>query len=341
MDAGPSSTTSVDARIGSGIGRGSSLVRRLHGYNELGVLFALLTLVAVIGVMHPTFLRVPSLANVGQQAALYGIMALGMVFLLAMRELDLSVGGMYALTGITTAVLIRDGLDPWLGAVFCVAFGVALGAANGAVANLLKLPMIIVTIGTLTMYRGLGLVASGSSTVGGQPYDHGFYTVLGGTYLEVPAIVWVFVVLTILLTMVFRSTTYGFAVRAIGSNEEAARLSGYPIARIRLFTAMLVGGLSGISALMTLAFFAAADPNVGSGYELAVIAAAVIGGTGLSGGSGTVPGALMGALIISVIGAGLIQFGVSADWSIFVTGAVIVGAISLDALVRRRRALGG
>jgi ribose transport system permease protein len=312
-------------------------IRRIRGYNEIGVALALALMVAVVGVAHPRFLEVFSLANVGQQASFYGFMALAMVFLLAMGEIDLSVGGIYVLSTLVGAILIKDGLDPWLGGALCIAVGAALGGTNGLIANALRVPVIIVTLGTLSAYRGLGLIVSGSNSVGDQPLDHAFYRIVGGAYLQIPASVWVFAFATLVLSVLFTKTRFGFAVRAIGANREAARLSGYPVARIRVLTTMLVGALGGLSAAMTLAFFGAADPNLGSGYELQVIAAAIIGGTAISGGSGSVVGAFMGALIISVIGAGLIQFGVSSEWSVFVTGAIIVGAVALDALVRRRR----
>jgi ribose transport system permease protein len=312
-------------------------LRRVLGYNELGVAVTLGLMIAVIGSFHPRFLQVFSLANIGQQASFYGFMALAMVFLLAMGELDLSVGGMYVLTTIVGAIAVRDGVDPWLGGVICIALGAALGAVNGLLANVLRIPVIIVTLGTLSAYRGLGLIVSHSGSVGGQPLHHSFYRVVGGSYFRVPAAVWMFAFATIVLAVLFAKTRFGFAVRAIGANREAARLSGYPVGRIRVLTTTLVGILAGLSGAMTLAFFGAADPNLGIGYELQVIASAIIGGTAITGGSGSVVGAFMGALIISVIGAGLIQFGVSSEWSVFVTGVIIVGAVSLDALVRRRR----
>ena len=312
-------------------------LRRVLGYNELGVALTLGLMITVIGSFHSRFLQVFSLANVGQQASFYGFMALAMVFLLAMGELDLSVGGMYVLTTIVGAIAVRDGVDPWLGGVICIALGAVLGAVNGLLANVLRIPVIIITLGTLSAYRGLGLIVSHSGSVGGQPLHNSFYRVVGGSYLRVPAAVWVFAFATIVLAVLFAKTRFGFAVRAIGANREAARLSGYPVGRIRVMTTTLVGILAGVSGAMTLAFFGAADPNLGIGSELQVIASAIIGGTAITGGSGSVVGAFMGALIISVIGAGLIQFGVSSEWSVFVTGVIIVGAVSLDALVRRRR----
>ncbi len=313
-------------------------MRRVAEVHEFGVTAVLVILCAAVAVAHPRFLAARSLANIGQQAAFFGIISLGMVFLLAMREIDLSVGSNYALTTIVAATLIKDGLQPWLGGLLAVLLGIALGAVNGVLANVFRLPVIIVTLGTLTAYRGFGLVVSGSVSIGGQPVDSHFYGWLGRSYGKIPFIVIVFAAAAIVLTVVFRASPFGFAVRAIGSNEEAARLTGYPIGRTRLLVTMLVGGLCGLSGALTLAFFGAADPGVGTGYELLVVAAAIIGGTSLAGGSGSVPGALLGALIISVIGAGLTQFGVSAAWGTFVTGAIIVTAVAFDAFLRRRAA---
>lgn len=317
-----------------------SLLRRTLRVQEGGVILVLAAVVAIVAIPHPRFVGVQSLTNLGQQSAFFGTIALGMVFLLAMREIDISVGGNYAVCTVVTAVIIRDGLNPWIAAVIGVALGVVLGAINGILANLFRLPIIIVSLGTLTAYLGTALVVTNSSPIGGQPTDNTFYTWLGRTYIKVPAVCWLFLVLTIVLTVVFRSTRFGFAIRAVGSNEEAARLTGYAINRLRLTVTMMVGALCGLSGVFTLAYFGAADPGVGTGYELSVIAAAIIGGTGLAGGSGSVPGALIGALIISAIAGGLTQFGVPANWGNLVTGAVIVIAVGFDAIVRRRALTG-
>ena len=312
--------------------------RRIAGFNELGILSVLILMCAVIGIFHSEFLARDSLTNIAQQASLYGIMALGMVFLLSMREIDLSVGSIYGLTIMCSAILMSDGLNPWLGALLGLVIGAALGGINGLLVYSLKIPTIIVTLGTLSVFRGLALVLSANRFISGLPRENSFFRIFGGSLFRVPASVWAFGVLTVALILVYRSTRFGFVIRAIGSNEQAARFSGIPIARVRLQALMLMGLLCGVSGMLTLAFFQSADPNLGVGYELLVIAAAIIGGTGLGGGSGSVLGALLGALMIGVITSGLIQFGVTQNWSNFATGIVIIGAVSLDAFIRRRRA---
>jgi ribose transport system permease protein len=262
-------------------------------------------------------------------------MALGMVFLLAMGEIDLSVGSNYALIMVIVALAISHGLNPWLGVVLGIVGGALLGMFNGFIANLFKLPVLIVSLGTLTAYAGIASYITNDNTI--SISSSSFTRLLGNSYFSVAFIVYPFVVLTILLSVLFRLTRYGFSIRAIGSNPRAAVLSGYRVARIRLITTGLVGALCGVSGMLTLAYFAAADPDQGSNYEISVIAAAVIGGTALVGGSGTVGGALLGALLISLIGSALIQFGVSANASDIVTGAVIIAAVCLDSVIRRAR----
>jgi ribose transport system permease protein len=159
---------------------------------------------------------------------------------------------------------------------------------------------------------------------------------MGGSYLGLAMSVWVLFFAAIVLQIVYRWTRYGTLVRAIGSNPRAAAFAGIPVKRIRLITYMLTGFLSGLAGVLSVAYFRVADPSLGSGTEIAVIAAAIIGGTALSGGSGTVLGALLGATLISVINSGLVYFGVSANWGTLVTGLVILGAVMLDSTLRQK-----
>jgi ribose transport system permease protein len=318
--------------------RKKSLLSRITGSGELGIILVLIGMVVFIGIFNPGFLSIDSLSNAAQRAAWYGIMALGIVFLLSMGEIDLSIGALYAVCINAAAIMMSEwGWDPWIGALAGVTIGLLLGAFNGVMANFLGLPAIIITLGTLSLYRGLALIISGGRFVYGIPREHAFFQIFGSEPLGVPMVIWAFILLTIILSVVYRATRYGYIVRAIGSNSRAARLSGIPILRMRLLTLMLMGGLCGISAMLTLAFFSTADPNLGTGYELQAIAAAIIGGTALSGGRGTVIGAAVGSVVIAVIASGITRFGISANYSTFVTGAMILLAVGIDALIRRRQ----
>jgi ribose transport system permease protein len=320
--------------------RGSRVrgLTRLLGVKELGIIVVLVVLIVLIGTVRPNFLTVGSLVNIGQRSAWYGILALGTVFLLSMGEIDLSIGALYGVCINAAAVLMAGGTDPWVAAAAGLLLGVGLGGLNGVVANVLRLPTIIITLGTLSMYRGLALIVSGGRSIYEVPRQHAFFQVFGGAPLGLPMAMWALLVLTGGLAFLYGLTRFGFVIRAIGSNPRAARVSGIPVARMRVLALLLMGGLCGVSAMLTLAFFGTADPNLGTGYELQAIAAAIIGGTALSGGRGTVIGALLGSLVIAVIASGVVQFGVSANYSIFVTGAMIVAAVAFDSIVRRRQA---
>lgn len=295
-------------------------------------------MVGVVSAFHPEYVSHASLVNLARNASYFGTMAFGMVFLLSMREIDLSVGAIYGLSILVAAKLMERGVNPWVAAGLSLLVGTGLGAVNGVIANLLKVQTIIVTLGTLSMFSAVGLVLAGDTTVVDLPTNESFFTRYGGDWQGVPTSVWLAVGVGIGCQILYRYTRFGYRVRAVGSNPEAARLAGISIPRVRLQALMLQGFICALIGTATLAYIEAADPNTGQGYELSVIAAAIIGGTALSGGSGSVPGAMIGALIISTISTGLVQFGISADWGDFATGAVIVAAVALDTWLKRRRA---
>jgi ribose transport system permease protein len=260
-----------------------------------------------------------------------------MAFLLSMREIDLSVGSVFGLSLIVAALLMRGGMDPWIAAVLGILLGGAAGLVNAMLVQVITIPAIVATLATLSMYRGLALALSDGQQVTGLPTQSSFFTFLGGDALGLPVSVWVLILTGIVLTVVLRLTPFGYRVRSIGSNPEAATFSGISIPRVRVQALVLMGLLAGLSGMMGLAFFSSGDPNVGTGFELQAIAAAVIGGTPLRGGSATVVGAMVGAILLGVVNSGLVYFNVPINWSAFATGAVILAAVSLDSLVRRRR----
>ncbi|WP_375386055.1 ABC transporter permease [uncultured Microbacterium sp.] len=302
---------------------------------ETGVLGALIVLVIVISAVHPGFLQFHSITSVLRDSAFIGLMAFGMVYLLSMQELDLSVGSIFGLTALICAMMIRGGLDPWLSALLALVIASGLGALNATIANVFRLPGIIVTLGTVSVFRGFGLIISGGAPVT-MPTDSSFFDVLGRDILGIPTSIIVFVVLGVVLHVVYRWTRFGVLVRAVGSNGRAAEYAGIPVRRVRVQTFVLAATLSGLAGILSVAFFGTADPSLGLGQEIVVIAAAIIGGTALSGGSGTVIGAMLGAILITVINAGLVYFGVNANWGTLVTGLVIIGAVALDSTLRQR-----
>jgi ribose transport system permease protein len=311
--------------------------RRMLEVESNSVLIATVALILFIGILHPNFLAWGQLKEVVQNAAYVGIIAGGMAFLISMREIDLSVGSMFGLTLIVSALFCQHGMNPWLAALLGIVLGCGLGLLNAVLVQYIGIPAIVATLATLSMYRGLSQALSDGEQVTGLPSDNSFFTFVGGDFAGLPVSVWVLILTAIGLTAVLRFTPYGYRVRSIGSNPDAATFSGISIPRVRVQTLVLVGGLSGLSGMLGLAFFVSGDPNIGSGFELQAIAAAVIGGTPLRGGSATVVGAVLGSILLSAVNSGLAYFNVPVNWSSFATGAVILAAVALDSLIRGRR----
>lgn len=311
--------------------------RRLVFFEEIGVFGAVILLMVLIYAFHPNILSSGSLDAILIGTSSTALIAYGMVFLLSMRELDLSVGSIFGFCVVAPGILMSHGWNPWLAAVMALVFGAGLGALNGLLVGALSVPTIIVTLGTLNMYRGLVDTISHGTQVSNLPYNSSFFTFAGGSPLGVPLAFWVTVIVGVCCYIFFKRTRFGILCRAIGSNPRAARASGVPVAKVRLGALVLTGVLCGIAGALTLGYFQAADPTLGTSLELSVIAAAIIGGTSLAGGSGTIVGALLGAILLQVISSGLAEFQVSANWETFITGAIIVLAVALDLLVRRRK----
>ncbi len=302
----------------------------------LSVLVATLVLGAFIGILHPDFLSSSQIRDVLQQSVYVAILASGMAFLLAMREIDLSVGSIFGLTLIIAALLMQGGMNPWIAALIGIACAGGMGLVNAVLVQVIAIPAIVATLATLSMYRGLALALSHGQQVTKLPFGNSFFTFLGGKQFGIPVSVWGMILIAIVMTAILRLTPFGYRVRAIGSNPEAATFSGISIPRVRVQALVMMGILAGIAGIFGLAFFESGEPNIGSGFEFEAIAAAVIGGTSLRGGNATVVGAMIGAILLTEVSSGLVYFNVPQNWSAFATGAVILVAVSLDSIVRLR-----
>jgi ribose transport system permease protein len=311
--------------------------QRLAGTESISVVVATVAVVIGIGIFHPNFLEKANLLSILQQSVYIGLLAAGMSFLLAMREIDLSVGSNFGLSLIIAALLMQHGWNPWVAGGAAVVAGGLFGLVNAIAVQLFRIPTIVATLATLSMGRGLALALTSGQQVVNLPAENSFFTVLGGTEFGLATSVWVFFAVIVLLTVILRMTPFGYRVRSIGSNPEAAVFSGISIALVRVQALVLIGLLAGLGGALGLAFFISGDPNIGTGFELQAIAAAVIGGTPLRGGSGTAFGAAVGAVLLSVVSSGLVFFNVPLNWTAFATGAVILLAVALDSLVRHRR----
>ncbi len=314
----------------------SKAFQRLRGLREIGVLVALLVLMTALSLTTTSFLTPLNLLQVARQASYYGIMEVGMVWVISMGDIDLSVGSILTLTNVVAAMALRGNLPVPLALAIGLFTGALCGFLNGVLAVWLRIPMIIVTLGTLSVYRGIALMLCSAAPISQFSKNNLFFTVGGGEILTVPASVWVMLFAGIAGWWTLTRSIAGRSTEAIGGNPVASYLAGIPLDRYRIGVMTLNGAIAALAGIIALAFLQSADPSTGPGFELWVIASVIIGGTALSGGQGSVPGAILGALIIAVIRNGLVLLGASTYAGTAVTGGVIILAVAIDSLVKRR-----
>jgi ribose transport system permease protein len=302
--------------------------------SRYGLLWALGFLILALSLLSPYFLSTANLLNVLRQVSINAILALGMTVVILKGGIDLSVGSLLALAGALAAGFALSGFPPPLAMGLGVGIAVALGTLQGLLVAYAGLPPFIVTLAGLTAFRGLTLVYTDGRPITGLPDP--FLFLGNGTLLGIPVPVMVMLSFLLLTHLLLQNTALGRYLYAIGGNEEAARLSGVPVARIKVFAYAYSGLAAGLAALVLTGRLNSAQPTAGTGFELDAIAAAVVGGTSLAGGRGTAWGTFLGALIIGVLNNGMNLLNVSSFYQLIAKGAVIVLALLVDRLVRRR-----
>lgn len=299
-----------------------------------GLPAGLVILAATLSAATPNFLTFQNLLIVLRQISINGILAVGVTFVLLTGGVDLSLGSVVALTGVVAASFAHPGDWP---VVVPVAMGMLAGAGcgllNGLAVTAGRIAPFIATLGMMTAARGLALVISGGRPVSGL--SPSFTAIGGGDVLGLPLPVLVLAGVALASWVFLRHMPGGRHVYAVGGNELAARASGVRVARVKLLAYVACGALAGLAGVVLAARITTGQPNAGVGYELDAIAAAVIGGTSLSGGVGGVGGTLLGALLMGVINNGLDLLNVSSYYQQIVKGAIIVGAVWMDRKQRR------
>jgi ribose/xylose/arabinose/galactoside ABC-type transport system permease subunit len=301
---------------------------------------SLLILVVVLSILAPTqFLTTDNLLNVFRRSSVNAIIAVGMTAIIISGGIDLSVGSMLALAGMAGAwTILRGGSaqlstqSMLLGTLVGILTGTACGFLNGILITRLKLPPFIVTLGTMSAFRGVSYVMND-----GQPYNVPGYTFLGsGEWLSVPASVVMASIIVVLASLVLRYTPLGRYAYAIGSNREAAFHAGIDVNRNLTALYTLGGFLVGVAAMIATSRTVSAQPTAGITLELDIIAAVVIGGASLNGGRGTVLGTIIGTLLIGFLRNGCTLLGISTNVQLIVIGAIIIAAVAVDQMARAK-----
>jgi ribose/xylose/arabinose/galactoside ABC-type transport system permease subunit len=299
---------------------------------ELGTLAGLVFLCLLLTALTRHFLTVSNLLNVMEQTSINAVIALGMTFVILTGGIDLSVGSLVALSGVVLASALQSGLPLPLALLVGVLTGAFGGLVNGSLVTLGRLPPFIATLGMMSVARGLALLYTDGRPVSG--FAASFRALATGRPLLIPVPVLATLALYVMAYLVLNRTRFGRYVYAIGGNEEATRLSGVAVRFHKTMVYVLSGVTSSLAAALLTARLNSAQPIAGMMYELDAIAATVIGGTSLLGGSGRIGGTLIGALIMGVLRNGLNLLGISSFLQQVVIGLVIVGAVLLDSLLK-------
>jgi len=313
------------------------LLRLFINFPEAATLLATVALFVSLWISAPQFATLNNLLSIGQQVSFIGIVATGMTFLLIAGELDLSVGSAYGFTSIFLAwLVINHGWSLGLAIPATLLLGAAIGLFNGTMTTRFRIPSFIVTLGMLGVLRGLALALSHGLPIG-VVQSHAFSQASTGIAFggHVPAQVFWLAGVMIVGAFVLSRSRFGYHVYATGGNRTAATNAGIKAARIKLYAFVLTGTLVGLVGVLAVGWLGSANPLTGDGFELQVIAAAVIGGTSLFGGAGSIFGTFLGAAIIGMLSNGLVLLGVDQYWQQFSTGAIIVGAALLNVSIRR------
>ncbi|PTE11160.1 ABC transporter permease [Mesorhizobium helmanticense] len=311
---------------------------------------ALIAVLIFFSIAAPNFLSTANLILMSKHVALNAFLAMGMTFVIITGGIDLSVGSIVGLCGMVAGYLVLNGIDLQIGytiyfnvveiALITLAVGILIGAVNGLLITRLNVAPFIATLGVLYVARGLALLSSDGRTfpnlVGKSELGTTGFGFLGaGRLLGLPVAIWILIVVALAAAYLAKYTPLGRHIFAVGGNERASRISGVRVNMVKMFVYMFSGFCAAIVGLIISSELMASHPATGESFELNAIAAAVLGGTSMSGGRGTIGGTIVGAFVIGILSDGLVMMGVSSFWQMVIKGLVIIVAVVVDQAQRR------
>ncbi|SFE91739.1 monosaccharide ABC transporter membrane protein, CUT2 family [Bacillus sp. OV194] len=290
--------------------------------------------VFVGSILSDKFLSLQNIFNLIQQSSFVGIISIGMTFVILIAGIDLSVGAVLALTGMLVSILLKSGMNPTLAIIITLVAGAVIGLVNGLISTKFKVPAFMVTLAMMVSARGLALL-----TTNGEPiYDlPNSFTSLAGNIGRVPITAIVWFLLTIIAVVVLHFTTFGRKIYAVGGNQESSRLSGIPVEKYITWCFVICGTLAAVAGILMSAWLTVGQPTSGTGMELDVIAAVVLGGTSLFGGRGSVGGTFIGVLIMSMIVNIFNLLGLSSYYQSIFMGLIIVLALIMNQFITNKK----
>jgi ribose transport system permease protein len=320
----------------TGARRATEAPRRSFGFLlSLTLLGLLAVLWAALALATENFLTYANIINLLRQASLFAIIAIGQTFVIITAGIDLSVGAVVGLASVIVALFLTNGFPVWAAVLLTLLLGLAVGAFHAFGILRLGLPAFIITLATLTALRGVGLLLTGGSTVSGFPRAFTGFSYL--SFLGIPSLFWMVILVAVPAYVLLHHSKWGRYLFAVGSNSEAARLSGVNVAAVTYLAYILSATLATFAGILTASRISVGVATTGDGWELQAIAASVIGGASLFGAVGTIHGPLLGAILLTTINNGANLLNVNPFWQRIITGALIIVIVFFDQLRRRQR----
>ena len=307
-------------------------------FRELGIVLALVIVVGGTTLDNHLFLSAANIQQILAGSAIIALLAIGETIVIITRNVDLSIGSILGISAYATGVLYVHHPDVALPVVFllALAIGAVCGVVNGLIVTVGRVPSLVVTLGTLYIIRGIDGAWAGGNQVNASMLPESFNKIGYATVLGIPYLGWIAIIAVAVATYAMRSFRTARDFYAIGSDPDAARLAGIPVGSRVFLAFVLSGAIAGVTGALWLSLYASVDAIAGVGYEFQVIAAVVVGGVAIFGGSGTVLGAALGALLLYTINTALVVVNVSSFWSMALAGALLLAAIAFDRLVALR-----
>ena len=307
-----------------------------------GVLLALIALVLFFSLSAKHFAKPSNLINILRQISLLGIICMSSTMVITTGEIDLSVGAVYCLSAIVSGMLMVSGVSICVSVLVALLIGSLIGVLNGVLVAYVKIPAMIVTLGMMDIARGIALIITDGRIINvsvrtiSNPFLCNFIFLGQGKILNIPVMTLIFLIITLITGILYHKSLFGFHLKAVGGNANAARVSGINDKKIKVMAFGFNGLYSALAGLLNISFLSNIQGTSGNGMEMNVIAAVIIGGTSLSGGEGTIIGTLIGVLIIGVLNNGIIMMRISPFFQTLIIGIVIIGAVALDTLSKKR-----
>jgi len=314
--------------------------KKITVFRELGVMMVLIGICVILSFASPSFMRAQNIINIIRQMTEIGIMAIGMTLVIVCSDIDLSIGSTYGASAMVAALLIKSGMAPGVAFAAALFIGAFIGFINGFLSTKAKMPAFIVTLGTMQIGRSIAYAVSNGKSVGAfsDAAMSSWVFKIGNSIGPIPIQIFIMISLYIIAYVMMKKTRFGFEIYAAGGNKRAAKLAGINTDRTKIISFIIMGVLAAVAGMISIAYLKSVPTTAGSGREMDVIAAVILGGTSMTGGRGSILGTFLGAAIMAVVKNGMVLLSVPAFWQSGFIGIIIIVAVLMDTFITEKNA---